>query len=216
MNIAALIDHTLLKPDCNRAQIAGLCAEAARFGFASVCVLPCYVRFSAENLAVSDVPVCSVVGFPLGASTTEIKVAEARQALANGAREIDMVASITGLKSKRYDEVFTDILTVTEAVHAESGIIKVIIETCLLTDDEKKRMCATITQAGSDFIKTSTGFSTGGATPTDVRFLREHVGSGVKVKASGGIRDLANAMAMIDAGADRLGTSSGVAIVTSQ
>ncbi|MBI2793622.1 MAG: deoxyribose-phosphate aldolase [Ignavibacteria bacterium] len=215
MNIAALIDHTLLNPDCTRAQVAGLCAEAARFGFASVCVLPCYVRFSAENLAVTDVPVCTVVGFPLGASTTEIKVAEARQALANGAREIDMVASITALKSKRFDEVFADIHTVTEAVHADSGIIKVIIETCLLTNDEKKRMCATVTQAGADFIKTSTGFSTGGATVADVRFLKEHVGLAVRVKASGGIRDLATAMAMIDAGADRLGTSSGVTIVAS-
>lgn len=213
MNIASYIDHTLLRPDCTQSQVAGLCAEARNFHFASVCILPWYVRFAAESLADSGVPVCTVVGFPLGATTTEIKVAEAIDAMNNGAKEIDMVASITSLKSKKYDDVFADILSVTEAVHARDGIVKVIIETCLLTDDEKRRMCAAVTQVGADYIKTSTGFSTGGATLEDVRLLRENVGSGVLVKASGGIRDAVMARAMIEAGAMRIGTSSGVTIV---
>jgi len=212
MNLAPYIDHTLLKPDCTQSQVAGLCGEAATFRFASVCILPWYVRFAAESLKGSGVAVCTVVGFPLGASTTESKVAEAVNAMNNGALEIDMVASITAIKSKQYDLVLNDIRTVTEAVHTHKGIVKVIIETCLLNDDEKKRMCAAVTQAGADFIKTSTGFSTGGATLEDVVLLRKNVGPAVQVKASGGIRDTATARAMIEAGATRIGTSSGVLI----
>jgi deoxyribose-phosphate aldolase len=213
MNLAPLIDHTLLRPDSTVEQIVKLCAEARQHHFASVCVLPWHVERSAGELAGSGVHVCTVVGFPLGAHLTRLKVTEAEEALGQGATEIDMVASITALKSRRYDDVFSDIRAVVEAVHAYNGIVKVIIETCLLTEDEKKRMCATVTQAGADYIKTSTGFSTGGATIEDVSLLRSHVGPAVKVKASGGIRDAATAVAMVNAGAERLGTSSGVSII---
>jgi deoxyribose-phosphate aldolase len=154
-----------------------------------------------------------VVGFPLGASTTASKVAESEIAIRQGAQEIDMVASITAVKSGLFDEVYQDIREVTQAVHAGGAMVKVIIETCLLTDEEKKRLCSIVTQAGADFIKTSTGFSTGGATIADVQLLRSNVGPSVRVKASGGIRDRETAIAMINAGADRLGTSSGVLII---
>ena len=209
----AYIDHTILKPDSTVEQMLSICTEAVQFQFASVCILPWHVARAAKALQDSDVPVCTVIGFPLGASTSAIKVAETQEAIRQGAREIDMVASITALKSRHYDEVFEDIRAVTDACHEQGAIVKVIIETCLLTDDEKKRMCAMVTQAGADFIKTSTGFSTGGATLVDVALLREHVGPNVQVKASGGIRDQAAALAMIEAGADRIGTSSGIAIV---
>jgi len=212
--IAKFIDHTVLKPDSTESDVEKVCAEARQHGFASVCILPWHVHRAWEELAGTDVAVCTVVGFPLGATVTSMKVAEALAAMEQGATEIDMVAAITALKSKRYDDVFKDIRAVTEAVHERGGIVKVIIETCLLDQDEKKRMCAAVTQAGADFIKTSTGFSTGGATIADVRFLREHVGPAVRVKASGGIRDKETALAMIDAGASRLGTSSGVLIVS--
>ncbi|RPI69887.1 MAG: deoxyribose-phosphate aldolase [Ignavibacteriae bacterium] len=214
MMIAKFIDHTVLKPDSTESDVEKVCAEARQHGFASVCILPWHVHRAWEELAGTDVAVCTVVGFPLGATVTSMKVAEALAAMEQGATEIDMVAAITALKSKRYDDVFKDIRAVTEAVHERGGIVKVIIETCLLDQDEKKRMCAAVTQAGADFIKTSTGFSTGGATIADVRFLREHVGPAVRVKASGGIRDKETALAMIDAGASRLGTSSGVLIVS--
>lgn len=214
MTLASFIDHTVLKPDSTEADVIKLCTEASVHGFASVCILPWHVRWAWEELGETDVAVCTVVGIPLGASVTSIKVAEAIAAMEQGAREIDMVASITALKSKRYDDVFNDIRVVTEEVHARGGLVKVIIETCLLDQDEKRRMCAAVTQAGSDYIKTSTGFSTGGATLADVEFLRKHVGPGVKVKASGGVRDKETALAMIEAGASRIGTSSGVAIVT--
>lgn len=214
MSLASFIDHTVLKPDSTESDVVKVCAEARLHGFASVCILPWHVHRAWEELADSDVAACTVVGFPLGATVTSMKVAEALAAMEQGATEIDMVAAITALKSKRYDDVFRDIRAVTEAVHEHGGIVKVIIETCLLDQDEKKRMCAAVTQAGADFIKTSTGFSTGGATIADVRFLREHVGPAVRVKASGGIRDKETALAMIDAGASRLGTSSGVVIVS--
>ena len=214
MNIAATIDHTVLKPTSTLADVETICSEAITHRFASVCILPWYVERAHELLVASSIPVCTVVGFPLGASTTASKVAESEIALRQGAREIDMVASITALKSGLFSEVYDDVREVTQAVHGLGGIVKVIIETCLLTDDEKKRMCAIVTQAGADFIKTSTGFSTGGATLDDVRLMRAHVGPSVKVKASGGIRDRETALAMLDAGAERLGTSSGVVIVS--
>lgn len=213
MNIAATIDHTVLKPDSTRADVEKICSEAITHRFASVCILPWYVEHAAAILAPHGIPVCTVVGFPLGASTTASKLAETLIAIKQGAREIDMVASITALKSGLFDDVYNDIREVTEAVQSEGAIVKVIIETCLLSEDEKKRMCSFVTQAGADFIKTSTGFSSGGATLEDVRLLRAHVGSAVKVKASGGIRDRQTALAMLQAGADRLGTSSGVLIV---
>ena len=190
-----------------------VCLEAIEHRFASVCVLPWYVLRAHDILAPEGIPVCTVIGFPLGSSTTASKVAESEIALRQGAREIDMVASITALKSGLFDEVYDDIHEVTQATHALGGVVKVIIETCLLTDDEKRRMCSIVTQAGADFIKTSTGFSTGGATLDDVRLLRQHVGPSVKVKASGGIRDRETALDMLEAGAERLGTSSGILIV---
>jgi deoxyribose-phosphate aldolase len=213
MNIAATIDHTVLRPDSTRADVEKICSEAITHRFASVCILPWHVEHAAALLASENIPVCTVVGFPLGASTTECKVAETLIAIKQGAREIDMVASITALKSGLFDDVYNDIREVTQAAHAQGAIVKVIIETSLLTDDEKKRMCSFVTQAGADYIKTSTGFSTGGATLEDVELLRAHVGPAVKVKASGGIRDRQTALAMLQAGADRLGTSSGVLIV---
>ncbi len=213
MDLARTIDHTVLKPDSTAAHVDALCAEAAEYRFASVCILPWHVARAAARLTGTEVAVCTVVGFPLGATTTAMKVAEALDAIDNGAMEIDMVASITALKSGDLDACTADIQAVVEACHARGALVKVIIETCLLSDDEKIRMCEIVTKAGADFIKTSTGFSTGGATLHDVRLLRTHVGPSVRVKASGGIRDHATAVAMIEAGADRIGTSSGVSIV---
>lgn len=213
MNLAPYIDHTLLKPDSTEEQMITLCAEAMHHGFASVCVLPWHVATATAYMAESSVPVCTVVGFPLGATTTPVKVAETRTAIGDGAREIDMVISLTALKSGHHQQVLDDVRAVTEAAHAEKALVKVIIESCLLTDDEKRRMCEIVTTAGADFIKTSTGFSSGGATLHDVMLLRKNVGEHVKVKASGGIRDRQTALDMVHAGADRLGTSSGVAIV---
>lgn len=213
MNLAATIDHTVLRPDSTLADVQKVCFEAITHRFASVCILPWYVERAYSILASEAIPVCTVVGFPLGASTTASKVAESEIAIRQGAHEIDMVASITAVKSGLFDEVYQDIREVTQVAHAGGAIVKVIIETCLLTDEEKKRLCSIVTQAGADFIKTSTGFSTGGATIADVQLLRSNVGPSVKVKASGGIRDKETAIAMINAGADRLGTSSGVLIV---
>lgn len=211
--LAATIDHTLLKPDATAAQIESLCAEAVTYGFASVCVLPWHVQRAASIVRGSDVAVCTVVGFPLGATYTDIKIAEAMRCMDDGAIELDMVANISALKSGEADTVLHDIRSLVTSVHHRKGMVKVIIETCLLTDEEKRRMCSLVTQAGADFIKTSTGFSTGGATIADVLLMREHVGPGVAVKASGGIRETGTALSMLAAGATRLGTSSGVAIV---
>ncbi|MCX6140126.1 MAG: deoxyribose-phosphate aldolase [Candidatus Kapabacteria bacterium] len=215
MDLASYIDHTLLKPDSTAQQIDVLCAEARQYQFASVCILPWHVARATAILAGSDVLICTVIGFPLGATTTQAKISETLDAISRGASEIDMVASLTALKSGMHGDVLEDIRAVTVAAHDHGAIVKVIIETCLLNDAEKKQMCAIVTQAGSDFIKTSTGFSTGGATIEDVRLLREHVGAKVFVKASGGIRDRVSALAMIEAGAARLGTSSGVVILGS-
>lgn len=211
--LAATIDHTVLKPDSTLENVRTLVHEAITHRFASVCILPWHVADAAEIRGSDSLPICTVIGFPLGASTTSTKIHEAVDAIRNGASEIDMVASVTALKSGQRDRLFADIRDVTSAVHDHGAIVKVIIETCLLTDDEKRMMCDAVTTAGADFIKTSTGFSTGGATLDDVRLLRQHVGPNVLVKASGGIRDTATALAMINAGAARLGTSSGVAIV---
>jgi deoxyribose-phosphate aldolase len=212
-SLASSIDHTLLKPDASTSQIITVCDEARHHGFASVCVLPWHVQHAADALTGSKVAVCTVIGFPLGGTYTASKVHEAELAIFHGAREIDMVANITALKSGDIDAVAADIRAVVAAVHERKGMVKVIIETCLLTDAEKITMCGVVTQTHADFIKTSTGFSTGGATLDDVRLLRAHVGQRVRVKASGGIRDTATATAMIEAGAARLGTSSGVAIL---
>lgn len=210
--IASMIDHTLLSPDATDEQVNKLCAEAKKYSFASVCINPDYVPLAYEVLRGSNVKVCTVIGFPLGATTTKTKVAEAKEVIENGAQEIDMVINIGALKSEKYDKVKNDI---EEVVIAASGkaLVKVIIETCLLTDEEKVKACTLAKVAGADFVKTSTGFSTGGATVEDVKLMRDTVGSDMGVKASGGIRDIKKARAIIEAGATRIGASSSVQII---
>lgn len=211
--LAKYMDHTLLKPEATAADIDRVVGEAIRYGTASVCVNPYWVSRVAAGLAGTGVNPCAVVGFPLGATTTASKVSEALGALADGAKEIDMVINVGELKAGARDAVHADIAAVAEAVHQEKGLLKVIIETCLLTDDEKRAACKLAVDAGTDFVKTSTGFSTGGATVADVRLMRETVGPDVGVKASGGIRTYTDAVAMIEAGATRLGVSAAVAIL---
>lgn len=211
--IAACIDHTLLKPEATPAQVEALCEEARKYHFASMCVNPTHVRLAVRLLKKSGVKVCTVAGFPLGASTPEMKAFEAEQAIAQGADEIDMVINIGAVKAGDDRLVARDIRTVARAVHAAGKILKVILETALLTDDEKRRASLIVKRAGADFVKTSTGFSTGGATVADVRLMRETVGPKMGIKAAGGVRTLADAEAMLDAGATRLGTSAGVAIM---
>lgn len=211
MNYNKYIDHTLLKPDCTDAQIEALCAEAKAYDFASVCVNPGYVAACAALLKETDVKVCTVIGFPLGATSTYAKEQETAQAIRDGATELDMVINISRLKA--HDDAY-----VQEEIASLKRIcgpltLKVIIETCLLTEEEKIRACTLSLKAGADFVKTSTGFSTGGATVEDVALMRKTVGSGCKVKASGGIRDKAAFLAMIEAGADRIGASAGVKIM---
>ena len=213
MNIARMIDHTLLKPDATPQQIAQICAEAREYGFAAVCVNPVYVAQAAALHLGSATVVCSVAGFPLGATSTAVKVFETRQAIADGAREIDVVISIGHLKYGDNDHVLHDIRSVVEAAHTGGAICKVIIETALLTDEEKRRACLLAVEASADFVKTSTGFASGGATVEDVTLIRAVVGDRARIKAAGGIRTLADVHAMIAAGAARIGTSSGVAIV---
>lgn len=212
--MAKYIDHTLLKADADLASVKKICDEAKQYHFASVCCNTGNVAFVAEQLKGSGVTPCVVVGFPLGACTTETKVFEAMDAISKGAREVDMVINIGAVKSKNWDLVLADIKAVADAVHKGGALLKVIIETCLLTDDEKVKTCQLSKQANADFVKTSTGFSTGGATVEDVKLMREAVGPTMGVKASGGVRSYEDAVAMIKAGATRLGTSNGVAIVS--
>jgi deoxyribose-phosphate aldolase len=211
--IAAMIDHTLLKPDATRAQIVQLCAEARQAGFASVCVNPNWVPLCAQELAGSAVKVCTVIGFPLGANMTEIKVAEAKLAIAQGASEVDMVINIGALKGGETDLVKSDIQAVAEAAHAGGAFLKVILETFFLNDDQKVTACRLSQQAGADFVKTSTGFLGGGATVHDIALMRRTVGSVMGVKASGGVRTYEDAVAMIQAGASRIGASAGLKII---
>lgn len=213
MRLARMIDHTLLKPEATREHIRRLCAEARLYGFASVCVNPCYVALAAEELAGSSVKVCTVVGFPLGANRTSVKVREALQAIEDGAAELDMVQNVGLLKSGAYEEVEADIRAVVEAAHAEGALLKVIIETALLTDEEKVTACLLARNAGADFVKTSTGWASGGATPEDVALMRRVVGPQMGVKASGGVRTWQQAEALIRSGADRIGTSASVQIL---
>ena len=210
-NYAAMIDHTLLKADATRDQIEKLCAEAKKYVFASVCVNPTWVKYSAELLAGTEVKVCTVIGFPLGASTSAVKAFETKDAIANGATEIDMVINIGALKNGEYDVVRDDIKAVVDA--ANGTLVKVIIETCLLIDEEKVKACELSVEAGADFVKTSTGFSTGGATAEDIALMRKTVGPDLGVKASGGVRNLEDMKKMIENGATRIGASSGVAIM---
>ena len=208
----SFIDHTLLKPDATVEQITKLCMEAREYKFASVCVNSCWVRLCAELLRGSEVAVCTVVGFPLGAMIPEAKAYEAEAAIENGATEIDMVINIGALKSKDYRMVAKDLHAVCDVVHEHGALLKVIIEACLLTKEEKVIACLLAKNAGADYVKTSTGFSTGGATVEDVELMRKVVGDEMGVKAAGGIRDKETAEAMLDAGADRLGASAGVQI----
>ena len=202
----------MLKPDATGEQIDQLCAEAREYGFASVCVNPYYVARCVKNLKGTDVKVCTVVGFPLGATTAESKTFEALQAIASGAKEIDMVMNVCAMKSGHTKAIEQEIQALAAAVEGQA-ILKVIIETCLLTDEEKNQACRIARRSGADFVKTSTGFSTGGATVEDIALMRKAVGAKLGVKASGGIRDYATAKAMIEAGATRIGASAGVAIV---
>ena len=211
--LAKYIDHTLLKPDATEAQIEKLCAEAREYGFASVCVNSCYASLAARLLAGSDVAVCCVVGFPLGAATTAAKAFEAADAAQNGATEIDMVINVGAAKDGRWDDVEADIAGVAAAIEGKA-LLKVIIETCLLTDGEKIEACRAAVRAGADFVKTSTGFSKAGANAADVALMRKTVGPEIGVKAAGGIRTCADAMAMIEAGASRIGASAGIAILS--
>lgn len=211
MKLNKYIDHTLLKADASQEQIETLIEEAKKYDFASVCVNPTWVSFAAQALKATDVKVCTVIGFPLGANTPEIKAFETSDAIQNGANEVDMVINIGALKSRNFDLVERDIRAVVEA--AKGTLVKVIIETCLLTDDEKVKACQIAQKAGADFVKTSTGFSTGGATVADVALMRKTVGPDMGVKASGGARSYEDALAFIKAGATRIGASSGVAIM---
>ncbi len=209
---ASLIDHTLLKADATESDIKKLCDEAAKFGFASVCVNPGWVKKASEFLRGTSVPVCTVIGFPLGATLSDVKAYEARRAIFNGAREVDMVINIGALKSGDDCLVEDDIRAVADAAHENGVLCKVIIETALLTDEEKVRACLASRNAGADFVKTSTGFSTGGATVHDVALMRRTVGSALGVKASGGVKGIDDARAMFEAGATRIGASVGVKI----
>ncbi|WP_287899178.1 deoxyribose-phosphate aldolase [Arthrobacter sp.] len=212
-NIASYIDHTLLKPDASREDVQRLCAEAVEYGFKSVCVNPVWVKTAVQALKGSPVLCCAVVGFPLGATPTDVKVFEARGAVEDGAAEIDMVINIASARADDKDALVEDIAAVAAAVHDGEAILKVIIETALLTDEQKVLACQASVEAGADFVKTSTGFNGGGATVEDVKLMRATVGPDLGVKASGGVRSLEDAQAMIAAGATRIGASSGIAIV---
>lgn len=214
MEIAKIIDHTLLKADATDAQIKKLAEEAIEHGFASVCINPCHVKYVADILKNSGVKVCTVIGFPLGANTVEAKVFETKEAISNGAQEIDMVLNIGKLKVGDYDYVKNEIKAVTRAAKSFGDIIvKVILETCYLSDEEKIKACKITVDAGADFVKTSTGFGSGGATVHDVELMRKTVGENFGVKASGGIRTAEFAREIVKAGANRIGTSSGIQIV---
>lgn len=209
---ASLIDHTLLRPDASIEDIRQLCNEAREFGFASVCVNPAWVREATLQLKGSGVPVCTVIGFPLGATLPDVKAFEARRSIFNGAREVDMVINLGALKSGDDCAVEDDIRAVVEAAHENDVLCKVIIETALLTDEEKVRACIAAKNAGADFVKTSTGFAKGGATVHDVALMRHTVGNALGVKASGGVKGIEDARAMFEAGATRIGASVGVKI----
>ena len=212
MKIEQYIDHTLLKQQASEEEIIKVCAEAKKYGFASVCVNAYYTSLVRNELKGSEVKTCVVVGFPLGATTKEVKAYEAKQAIENGAQEIDMVVNVGAIKSNKYDVVKNDIKAVVEACSGRA-IVKVILETCLLTDEEKVKVCQIAKEAKANFVKTSTGFSTGGATTADIRLMRQTVGPDMGVKASGAVRTAEDAKAVIEAGASRIGASSSIAIV---
>lgn len=215
-NVAGMIDHTMLNPDATPDQITQLCDEAKKYSFASVCVNPSYVPLCRKLLIGSNVKVCTVIGFPLGSTTTEVKKVEAEQAIENGAEEIDMVINVGQLKGGNFDYVENDIQTLVNVAKRHNALVKVIIETALLTDKEKVQASLISKNAGADFVKTSTGFSKGGATVGDVALMKYVVGKGIGVKASGGIRSKEDAEAMIASGADRIGASASVKIVSGE
>ena len=209
--LTKMIDHTILKPDAEEAEVVKIINEAKQYGFASVCINPGNVSLAAKMLQGSDVKVCTVIGFPLGANTTSVKAFEASDAIENGAEEVDMVINIGKLKDKNYDYVLNDIKAVVD-VSKGKALTKVIIETCLLTDEEKIKACQLSKEAGADFVKTSTGFSKGGAKASDIKLMRETVGEKMGVKASGGVRTYDDAVAMVEAGATRIGASASIHI----
>ena len=211
MNYNKMIDHTVLKADTPLETVKRICDEAMEYGFASVCINPCHVAYCADYLKDSDVNVCTVIGFPLGANTSAVKAFETKDAIANGADEIDMVMNIAALKDKNYDLVRDDVKAVVEA--ANGTLVKVILETCLLTEDEIKKACELCVEAKADYVKTSTGFSTRGATIEDVRIMKEAVHGKAKVKAAGGVRTPEDMVKIVAAGADRIGTSAGCSLV---
>ena len=211
MNYNKMIDHTVLKADTPLETVKRICDEAMEYGFASVCINPCHVAYCADYLKDSDVNVCTVIGFPLGANTSAVKAFETKDAIANGADEIDMVMNIGALKDKNYDLVRDDVKVVVEA--ANGTLVKVILETCLLTEDEIKKACELCVEAKADYLKTSTGFSTRGATIEDVRIIKEAVHGKAKVKAAGGVRTPEDMVKIVAAGADRIGTSAGCSLV---
>lgn len=213
LNLASYIDHTLLRPDATQEQILTLCEEARRFNFAAVCVPPCYVKTAREALAETPVNIASVIGFPLGYSLTDVKFFETHKALAHGATEIDMVINVAAFKSGHYGEVQEEIEQLSTLCHFKNAVLKVIVETALLTTDELVRICNMCAAANVDYVKTSTGFSTRGASLEDVRIMRENLPEHIKIKASGGIKTKEFALELIVAGANRLGTSSGVALL---
>ncbi|TGD81322.1 deoxyribose-phosphate aldolase [Hymenobacter wooponensis] len=213
MNLASYIDHTLLKPDAQPEQIEQLCQEAAEYQFASVCVPPCYVRLAVENLRGTGVPVCTVVGFPLGYGLTKVKFFEGHQALSEGATELDMVINIGALKAGRVEEVEEEVGELAELCHLRGAILKVIIETALLTEDEIVLACEICAEAGADFVKTSTGFASRGATVADIELMRQSLPTHIRIKASGGIRTREAALALVAAGADRIGSSNSLVLL---
>ncbi|WP_223652196.1 deoxyribose-phosphate aldolase [Hymenobacter psoromatis] len=213
MNLAALLDHTLLRPDCTEAQVVQLCQEARIHGFASACVPPCYVPLAARELSGASVAVCTVIGFPLGYNSPRVKFREAEIALAEGATELDVVLNISALKSGQYDAVRAEIEDLTDLAEVRDALLKVIIETALLTEEEMEAAARLCAEAGAHFVKTSTGFASRGASVADVELLRRVLPPHIRIKASGGIRTRAQALALLAAGADRLGTSNSLIIL---
>lgn len=214
-NIANMIDHTVLKAFSSKEDVIKVCKEAKEYGFFSVCINPTHIELAKKELEGSKVKVCTVIGFPLGANTSEVKAFETKDAIAKGAHEVDMVINIGALKDKNYDLVYNDIKAVVDAANKEA-LVKVIIETCYLTDEEKKIVCELSVKAGADYVKTSTGFGTGGSTPEDIKLMRDVVGPNIGVKASGGVRTTEDALKVIDAGASRIGASASISIATGE
>ena len=214
-NIAKMIDHTVLKAFSTREDVIKVCKEAKEYGFFSVCINPTHIELAKKELEGSTVKVCTVIGFPLGANTSEVKAFETKDAIAKGAHEVDMAINIGALKDKEYDLVYNDIKAVVDAANKEA-LVKVIIETCYLTDEEKKIACELSVKAGADYVKTSTGFGTGGSTPEDIKLMRDVVGPNIGVKASGGVRTTEDAIKVIDAGASRIGASASISIATGE